>query len=267
MILPYKFKKQIAELKNDKLRSVYLIFDEDELLVQVDGETVTIPEFNDEHICERIFLGSYNNLNYYSARLKEHLSSDTLKFKRLRKLYKNLADDLFYIAGYALFMNKWHKANKFCTRCGSIMDNSKKERAKICTNCSNTVYPQLSQAVIVAVIKDNEILLGHNIHFPKSMYSVLAGYVDPGEDLETCVSREIKEEANIEVQNIRYFGSQFWPFSDSMMIGFTAEYKSGEIKADEAELEDVRWFKKEEIPMVPDDLSISRQLINWFIST
>ncbi len=266
MILPNNFKKQIAELKDNKLKSIYLLFKGDELLVEINQETVKIPKIKDTNISDKTYLGFYNNLNYFSGQLIEHFPSEILKFKKLRTLYKKLDDDIFFIAGYAFYIHKWHQENKFCNRCGFMMNDSKKERAKNCTNCSNTIYPKLSQAVIVAVIKDNKILLGRGYHFPKSMYSVLAGYVDPGEDLETCVCREIKEEANIEVQNIKYFGSQYWPFSDSMMIGFTAEYKSGDIKTDNDELEDARWFNKEGIPLVPDDLSISRKLINWFIA-
>jgi len=131
---------------------------------------------------------------------------------------------------------------------------------------SNTSYPRKSPAVIVSIVRDNKILLARSQKFSNvNMYSVLAGFVDPGESLEDCVRREIREEVRIEVKNIQYFGSQSWPFPDSLMVGFTAEYKSGEISIDNDEIDEAGWFSVSELPRIPRKISIARQLIDWFI--
>ena len=240
-------------------------------MVEVVEEQIRLPEIRKMDLENPLYLGCYRGVNYFSGQLKvgdgmDSVSGDT-RFERLWRLYRRLPDDLFLIAGYAMHLEKWYRDNRFCGRCGEEMKDSDSERARICEQCDHIVYPRLSPAVIVAVTRGERILLGRSSRFPKEMYSVLAGYVDPGEDLESTVSREIMEEANIRVKNIRYFGSQFWPFSDSLMIGFTAEYDGGEIMVDPEELEDARWFTKEEIPWVPDSLSISRQLIDWFVDS
>ena len=140
------------------------------------------------------------------------------------------------------------------------------DRARFCPSCGNVVYPALSSAVIVAVEKEGRILLGHNVNFPAGRYSVLAGFVDPGETLEEAIRREIFEECGISVKNIRYFGSQPWPFPNSMMFGFNADWESGEPKADGDELSEVRWFSPGELPDIPPSISISRRLIDDWLA-
>jgi NAD+ diphosphatase len=139
------------------------------------------------------------------------------------------------------------------------------ERAKICPKCGLVAYPRLSPAVIVAVLRDNCILLAHSHRFPAKFYSVLAGFVEPGETLEECVEREVYEEVGIRVRAIRYFGSQPWPFPDSLMIAFTANYAGGEIRIDHSEIADANWFSANDLPHIPPKISIARQLIDWFL--
>jgi NAD+ diphosphatase len=126
-------------------------------------------------------------------------------------------------------------------------------------------YPRLSPAIIVAVIKDNQILLASAKRFPVKFYSVLAGFVELGETLEECVKREVLEEVGVNVKNICYFGSQPWPFPDSLMIAFTAEHDSGEIKINSGEIEEAGWFSADSLPQIPPKISIAHHLINWFI--
>jgi NAD+ diphosphatase len=128
-------------------------------------------------------------------------------------------------------------------------------------------YPRLSPAIIVAVLKNNQILLARNKRFKLPFYSVLAGFVEPGETLEECVQREIREEVGIMTKNIRYFGSQPWPFPNSLMIAFVADYADGEITIDGSEIIDAAWFSKGELPQIPPTISIARQLIDWFTKT
>lgn len=170
--------------------------------------------------------------------------------------------DYFIRAGVAYQMMNLQRNNRFCGTCGSPMTRHQKERAVVCEACGRLVYPALSPAIIVAVEKDGMLLMGHGANFPSGRYSVLAGFVEPGETLEDAVVREICEEAGVAVKNIRYFGSQPWPFPSSMMLGFKADWESGEPVADGEELSDVRWFTPDELPDMPPSVSISRQLID-----
>jgi NAD+ diphosphatase len=118
----------------------------------------------------------------------------------------------------------------------------------------------------VAVIKNNTILLANNIRFKSGYYSVLAGFVEPGENLEECVAREIKEEVGISVNNIRYFASQPWPFPNSLMVAFSADYAGGKIKTDTTEIKEAGWFTADNLPSIPPRITIARQLIDWFVN-
>jgi NAD+ diphosphatase len=145
------------------------------------------------------------------------------------------------------------------------MEDKTDERAKTCPACGLNSYPRLSPAVIVAVVKDDKLLLATSPRFRSSFWSVLAGFVEPGETLEDCVVREVEEEVGITVRNVRYFGSQPWPFPDSLMLGFTAEYAKGEIKTDGMEIVEADWFGADNLPNVPPSVSIARRLIDWFV--
>ncbi|MGA7936486.1 MAG: NAD(+) diphosphatase [Kovacikia sp.] len=127
-------------------------------------------------------------------------------------------------------------------------------------------YPRLSPAVIVLISRGEELLLARAPRFPAGMYSILAGFVEPGESLEETVIREVREEVGIEITDIRYFGSQPWPFPNSLMIGFTATYAGGEIVIEPEELSEAAWFNKHALPPIPPKLSIARKLIDWFVS-
>jgi NAD+ diphosphatase len=145
------------------------------------------------------------------------------------------------------------------------MEDSAIERCRICPNCGNVIFPVICPAIIVAIEKEGKILLARNSRFPKGRYSVLAGFVEPGESLEDTVKREVMEEVSIEVDRIRYFGSQPWPFPHSLMLGFTAEWESGEICVDGIEIAHADWFGPDELPNTPSTRSISGRLIRNFI--
>ena len=187
-------------------------------------------------------------------------------FKGLRSLTLSLGVEMTILAGTARQLLDWDLRNRYCGACGTAMKIKTTERAKECPNCGQVRYPRISPAVIMAVTKGDKILLGRSPRFPKTMYSVLAGFVEMGETLEQTVAREIKEEVDLEVTNIRYFGSQPWPFPDSLMIGFTAEYKSGEIKPDPEEIADAGWYGVEELPHIPTAETIARRLIDDFVA-
>jgi len=171
----------------------------------------------------------------------------------------------FSLAGRALQIVDWDRTNQFCGRCGSKTRTHQTERAKECEQCGLLHFPRLSPAIIVRIQRDGEILLARGRRFETPIYSVLAGFVEPGETLEEAVVREAREESGISVKDIRYFGSQPWPFPHSLMFGFTAKYASGEIKPNDEENVDVRWFTAKNLPQLPSKMSIARKLIDSFL--
>lgn len=184
----------------------------------------------------------------------------------LRSLFGRLPDADFQMAGYAMQLLHWVADNRHCGRCGNRMALEQEERALICTACQNSLYPRISPAIIVAITSDHRLLLARSGRFPgKRMFSVIAGYVEPGETLEDCVQREIMEEVGLTVRRIRYFGSQAWPFSGSLMVGFTAEHAGGRITVDGREIIEADWFTRDRLPEIPGKISIARQLIDWFV--
>ena len=188
-----------------------------------------------------------------------------MQFKGLRSLFGRVDGDHFILAGRAVQILHWQREHRFCGKCGTAMENRKTELARICPACGFVSFPRLSPAVIMSVIKKDQILLARSPRFPSGMYSTLAGFVEPGETLEEAVKREVREEVDIRLGNIRYIASQPWPFPHSIMIGFTADYAGGEIAVDGDEIEDAGWFSVENLPILPSKVSIARLLIDRFI--
>ncbi|HEX9115592.1 MAG TPA: NAD(+) diphosphatase [Anaerolineae bacterium] len=189
----------------------------------------------------------------------------------LRGLAGQLGETLFGIAGRAVQILAWDRTHHFCGQCGAVTERMAHERAKQCPVCGLISYPRISPAIIIAVVRQTaagpELLLGRNHRFPTGRYSVLAGFVEPGETLEECAQREVAEEVSIQIRNIRYFSSQPWPFPNSLMIGFTAEYDGGELRLADGELADARWFKADALPEIPPPTTIARRLIDWFVAS
>jgi NAD+ diphosphatase len=188
-----------------------------------------------------------------------------MAFEGLRQVYGRLDEDLFWIAARAVQIVDWDRTHRFCGRCGVPMETQKAERAKKCPKCGLLHFPRLAPAIIVAIERGDQLLLARSRRFATGMYSVLAGFVEPGESLEETVIREVREEVGISLKDIRYFGSQPWPFPHSLMIGFTATYAGGEITIDAEEIEDAGWFTVDRLPPLPGKISIARKLIDWFI--
>ena len=183
----------------------------------------------------------------------------------LRQLFGALPDDDFAVAGRALGLTAWDRDHRHCGRCGAATQRSSTERVRICSRCGHGAYPRLSPAIIALVERDGRALLARNARFSLPFFSTLAGFVEVGETLEAAVAREIHEEAGIAIADIRYFGSQPWPFTGSLMIGFTARWARGDIVADPSEIADADWFAPDELPRIPPRLSIARELIDDFV--
>ncbi|MCU0560810.1 MAG: NAD(+) diphosphatase [Desulfobacterales bacterium] len=186
-------------------------------------------------------------------------------WRGLRGLFGLIAEELVWAAGRAGQLVHWHCNHRFCGACGAPTADHPEERAKVCPGCGLINHPRVSPAVIVAVVREKRLLLAHAARFPAAFYSVLAGFVEPGESLEESVRREVLEEVGIRVEHIRYFGSQPWPFPDSLMVAFTADYAEGEIRVDSKEIADAGWFAADALPQIPPPISIARRLIDWFV--
>jgi NAD+ diphosphatase len=195
----------------------------------------------------------------------ETIELDGMMFKDLRSLYEILDEDLFLLAGRAIQIINWDKNHKYCGKCGTLTLDMDDEMAKICPKCGYTSYTRISPAVITAIVKNGKLLMAKHSYGLKDRYALIAGFVEAGETLEEGVKREIMEEVGLKVNNIKYFGSQSWPFPHSLMIGFTADYLSGKINVDGKEIVDARWFDVDEITPMPSNISISSELVEWYV--
>jgi NAD+ diphosphatase len=266
----------IPEFKSPSIgrsSALWFVFNKGRLLIKVKQDSCRIPKTSDLEALNisprRIqYLGALDERPCYAAELAASgLAAADFEFKELRSLFGWIEDDLVWIAGRANQLVYWSQTHLYCGRCGHRTEDKMDERAKICPQCGLINYPRVSPAIIVAVFKDHQILLARNERFKLPFYSVLAGFVEPGETLEECVKREILEEVGITVKNIRYFGNQPWPFPNSLMIAFVADYAAGRITIDGSEIVDAAWFAKDELPQIPPKISIARQLIDWFTNT
>lgn len=185
----------------------------------------------------------------------------------LRDVWRRYGDEALARAGAAWQYVDWHRNVRLCAACGAPLTHCEADRGRRCPVCGRVVYAPLSPAIIVAVEREGKILLAHNAAMPKGRYSVIAGFVEPGETLEEAVAREVREEVSIEVRDVRYFGSQAWPFPRSLMLGFTAQWASGELRPDGVEIEEALWAAPDDLPAsIPEPISISRRLIDDFLA-
>ncbi len=162
-------------------------------------------------------------------------------------------------------LSTWYSNNNFCGKCGSKFSNSKTERALVCENCNHILYPTISPAVIIGLINDDKILLTKYAVQDFSSYALLAGYTEVGESLEECVVREVFEEVGLKVKNIRYFKSQPWGLTSTLLSGYFADLEGeNNIVLDETELKEATWFTREELPMRPHNASLTWEMIDYF---
>ncbi|EYF02570.1 NADH pyrophosphatase [Chondromyces apiculatus DSM 436] len=212
-------------------------------------------------------LGTLDDRPCFSAELPHDVDApEGHAFVSLRKLFGRVDQELFELAGLAFQIQYWDRVHQVCGSCGGGLEIRGHERCKRCAACRLDYYPRVAPAMIVLIEDGPRILLTRQPRFPPGMYGLVAGFVEPGESLEGCVAREVMEETGIDVQDIRYFGSQPWPFPHQVMIGFTARYAGGEIQVDTRELEEARWFHRDEMPSLPPPISIARQLIDAWLA-
>ena len=185
-----------------------------------------------------------------------------MRYVGLRSLFLRIPDPMLALAARAFQVVEWDRTHRYCGRCGTPTRNKPDERAKECPACGLVAYPRVSPAMMALVTRGRELLLARSHRFVNGVYSALAGFVEPGETIEDCVRREVREEVGVEVDGITYFASQSWAFPHSLMIAYTAEYAGGDIRLEDAEIADARWFALDALPPLPPNVSIARRLID-----
>ncbi len=241
------------------------------------GAALVVPATSEPHLPTRAALmGLVPSTTVHVGRLGDAavetatISEDTAlpagwRAEPLRPLHGRLSDAEWAVAGRAFQLSEWDRTHRFCGVCAAPTERLDDERARACANCHYRAYPRHSPAVIMLITRGNEALLGRSTHFPAGMYSTLAGFVDSGESAEDAVRREVREEAGIEITEPQWFGSQSWAFPHSLMLGFTAEWAAGEIVADPTEIEDLQWFARDSLPVLPPPASIARRLLDAWL--
>jgi NAD+ diphosphatase len=211
---------------------------------------------------EGLFLGLLDGRHCWAVDVGDETDVDLDLFRDLRMLWGALDEVTWTVAGRAAQLVDWQRTHRFCGQCATPTEPAAKERARRCPSCGLLAFPRLAPAVITLVEDDaGRILLGRNPNFGVPMFSLLAGFVEPGETLEQAVVRETLEEVGVLVGDLRYWGSQPWPFPHSLMIGFRARYLSGELVLQEDEIAEAGWFTADDLPMVPPSMSIAGRMI------
>ena len=219
---------------------------------------VVLAEIESEH-----YLGNYQVQACFAVSVGPDATGD---FGNLRGVFAASDSIMFAIAGRAVQVLDWWRSHQFCGRCGQPARTHDRDRALVCDDCSLASYPRISPSIIVLVHDEDRILLARNQRFPTGMFSTLAGFVEPGESIEQTVHREVHEEVGVEVDQLQYLGSQPWPFPNSLMLGFHAHYAGGDIRLQEEEIAEARWFNIDGLPQIPGKLAISRWLIDTFLT-
>ena len=210
-----------------------------------------------------LYLGRLGGVDCWTAELPANAAPPAgLSWEGLRPLFSVLDDDHFALAGRALQLLQWDRDHQFCGRCGTPTAARRDERVRVCPACRLSAYPRVAPAVMALVHRGKQLLLARSPHFPAGMYSALAGFVEPGESLEQCLAREVAEEVGVQIGERRYFASQSWPFPHSLMIAFVCDWVSGDIKAQDGEIEEANWFEVLQLPKLPSKISIARRLID-----
>jgi len=257
--------------KKSESHDLYFTFFKGSLLVKKEESTLNVPVFHEItnlniQYENEFFLGEIEGKACFTIEASSEIKfPENFELIPLRDMGELVDEELFLIAGRANQILNWDNTHRFCGKCGSKTENKKSEMAKVCPTCNHVMYPVICPAIIVAVTNGDKILLAHNKGFNNNMYSLIAGFVEAGEDLKSTVKREVFEEVGIKVKNIKYYKSSSWSFPNSLMIGFFAEYESGEIKVDGDEIVHADWFTKDNFPNIPKKFTIARKIIDEFI--
>ena len=263
------------EFKPENNNNLFIIFKDRKVLYDLDQKTFL---FNSSYLkfenysFELIGIGKTDGMNIYSVDISDHhfLFEEqgylSLVEYEIRHLFSMLSPYDLSLLGRANQLMHWIKSNKHCGYCGSIKTFSESEEALFC-KCNNTmIYPTISPCVLALIYKENKILLARNALFPEGLFSALAGFIEVSETAEECVQREVFEEVSLKVKNVKYFGSQSWPFPSQLMLAYICEYESGEINVDGKEIVEADWYDMDNLPNTPPNSTLSGTLINSYVS-
>jgi len=254
------------------MKHFYFVFCKESLLLEkrLDG-TFTIPLQEQPPIEQKPWTVTLNISPLGGVPVKAYAIdlpiSDSVRYELcpLRQSYYKLPEELYLKAGKCAELIYWDKNTRFCGVCGGQM-HFHTDISKRCEHCGKEVWPSLATAIIVRITRgEDEVLMARGRNFRGDFYGLIAGFVETGETLEEAVSREVAEETGLRIKNIRYFGSQPWPYPSGLMVGFTAEYDGGDIHVQREELKNVAWFHRNHLPKLPEKLSIARRLVDDWI--
>lgn len=268
-IFPHRFSNHYTTYQSIGENDYILHYHENSLLLKTEGDSYEIPRKKDfpeiTGQTEYVFLFTLDEVPCF-------LVWDELKANHASFVYQEITSfrtlqqqEIAWILMAGFHLLNWYAQNKYCGKCGTKTRHKHDERALECPGCQNVIYPKISPAIIVAIVCGNKILLARGTNFRGSWYSLVAGYADVGESLEDTVKREVKEEVGLDVRNIRYYKSQPWPLSGSMMIGFIAEADDRQpVSVDRREIAEAAWFTRGKLPEYSMKLSIAGEMIEKF---
>lgn len=270
-IFPHRLNNEFRH-QSPRPDDYLIVHNGERTLLKKQGENFVVPKVKDFGECSCHYLLSVDDSAYFLADdFKSVVNPDGSAPEGfefcVNRAFRSLESPLERFGGVtSAHIARWESLNAFCGRCGCRMGRSAKERAMVCPECRNTVYPRISPVVIVAVHNGDELLMARNLDHPdKTRLFLISGFVEVGESLEQAVAREVMEEAGVKVKNIRYFGSEPWPFSESLISGYTAELDGDStIHMQESELAAACWVKRKDIPPYDTSVSISAALIESF---
>ena len=265
--------KRFFEFKPNN-KNIFIIYNDGKVVYDLDQKTFMLEEsflnYGDE--CTKVGIAINGKSNIYAVdvtntnfQLNEQGYISLVEYD-LRQMMSMLNEDDLNLVGRANQLLHWLKSNKYCGYCGAIKNEDKKEGALFCSCNKIMTYPTISPCVLCLIKKDDQILLARNAMFPEGLFSVLAGFIETSETAEQTLEREVEEEVGLKVQNIKYFGSQSWPFPSQLMIGYECEYESGEINVDGLEIVEAKWFSIDNLPNTPPNSTLSGRLINSYIA-
>jgi NAD+ diphosphatase len=250
----------------------WLIFQEDRLIfIKQAGELkpLRLPALVSlkSYLHRQHLLGQIQDSRCFCAEVnKDVVLPDDMVTVPLRKAFELLDASWYRFAAKAFSIVNWDRNHQYCGRCGHTTIHKLGGFERVCTSCGLSFYPRISPSVIVLIKREDELLMARSPHFTPGIYGLIAGFIESGESIEEAIHREVREEVSIEIKALRYFMSQPWPFPDSLMIGFTAEYASGEIHIDGREIEAAGWYRYDNLPGRPSsNISIASKMIQQFI--
>lgn len=268
-ILPHQFENRYVAVPKIDSDDFIFHFKGNELLLKQAGGLFALPQAGDwpDGIAEGQYLFSFDGKNCFLVADCPAPEGEDFVFHEVKSSNTIGQPELDWVTVVAFQLKNWYRQHRFCGKCGTPTVHKKDERALECPSCHALKYPAISPAIIVAIISGDKILLARNVNFRPDFYSLVAGYVDVGESVEAAVAREVREEVGLEVRNIRYYKSQPWPYSGSMMLAFVAEADDWQpIKIDPHEIADANWYTRFDLPSHPTNRSIAGEMIEKFVA-